>query len=415
MEVTLSDIEEYIERVLTHSHKWIVTKGVQLTLNEINEADQIIRINDEFVRSLFFRLGKSLEPHTDMAKQHAASMREAANTWQQNAIKLISNAVMSVQSDNQNNVKEIKSEAQRSATDLRRQLEVLNKKYNELQTEHNFAQAALTLKEQANAGQGDAANSAKITELTLELRKQRMDNETLRFKMNELLSKFNEYCAGQVKSDIEHDIEKKKEDVKSMPPPSNRRQSPNWGKTRNNTTPFSSEWDSKGDSSASYSDVDNSWGNASPRFRDRKRVTPPREDRRDHRHRSPNGSRHFGRSHGSGKRPGSPPRNPQPSKRVTQRDAWMTGGKMELAKWTGVPSLKLKIMSLRLSDTQNLITRVKEADGDLKEIFYKSTTPYDQRATEELSKYLLLYKELGIPAYESRKRSGSLNFIMPRS
>ena len=83
MEVSISDIEEYIEQVLTHSHKWIDIKSVRLTLDEINEEDQIIRINDEFTRSLFFRLGKSLEPHTDMAKQHAASMREAANTWQQ--------------------------------------------------------------------------------------------------------------------------------------------------------------------------------------------------------------------------------------------------------------------------------------------------------------------------------------------
>ncbi len=50
------------------------------------------------------------------------------------------------------------------------------------------------------------------------------------------------------------------------------------------------------------------------------------------------------------------------------------------------------------------------ADSDLKEIFYKSTTPYDQRATEELSKYLHLHKELGIPAYDSRMTSVSLNF-----
>jgi hypothetical protein len=50
------------------------------------------------------------------------------------------------------------------------------------------------------------------------------------------------------------------------------------------------------------------------------------------------------------------------------------------------------------------------ADSDLKEIFYENTTPYDQRATEELSKHLHLHKELGIPAYESRMRSVSLNF-----
>ncbi len=153
-------------------------------MDEINETDQIIRINDEFTRSLFFRLGKSLEPHTDMAKQHVASMKEAANTWQQNAIRLISDAVRNVQTDNKNNVKEIKGEAQRSVADLKKQLEILNKKHNELQTEHNFAQTALSLKEQAHAGQGDTVNSAKITELTLELGEQRKANETLRIKMN---------------------------------------------------------------------------------------------------------------------------------------------------------------------------------------------------------------------------------------
>jgi hypothetical protein len=132
------------------------------------------------------------------------------------------------------------------------------------------------LKEQANAGQGDAASSVKITELTLELGEQRKANEALKLKMNELLSKFNEYRAGHLKSDIEHDIEKKKEDVRSMPPPSKRKQSPSWGKTRSNTTPSSSEWDSKGDNSASYSDVDNGWGIASPRSRDRKSNAPAR-------------------------------------------------------------------------------------------------------------------------------------------
>ncbi len=244
----------------------------------------------------------------------------------------------------------------------------------------------------------------------MELGEQRKANETLRIKMNELLSKFNEYRAGQIKSGIEHDIEKKKEDDKTMPPPSKKRHSPSWGKTRINTTPSSSEWDSKGDSSASYSDVEHGWGNASLKSRDRKKVTPPREDRRDYRHRSPTDSRHSARSYGFGKRPGSPSRNPQPIKRANQREAWTTGGKTELVKWTGISSLKLKIRSFGLSDTQNLISRVKMADSDLKEIFYQNITPYDQRATEELSKHLHLHKELGIPAYESRMRSVSLNF-----
>jgi hypothetical protein len=112
----------------------------------------------------------------------------------------------------------------------------------------------------------------------------------------------------------------------------------------------------------------------------------------------------------TGKRPASLARNPQPKKKLVQRDAWMTGGKEVISNWSGVHALKLKIRNFGLSDTQNLIARVKDADSDLKEIFYKSAIPYDQRATEELSKHLSLHKELGIPAYESKKRSVSLNF-----
>jgi hypothetical protein len=119
VEVSLSDLEEHIERVLANSHKWTDTKGVRLTLDEINASDQIIRVNDEYTRSLFFRLGKALEPHTTAAKEHASAMKEVANSWQQHAIQLINEAVKGVQSDNKNNVKEIKNEAQKSATDLR--------------------------------------------------------------------------------------------------------------------------------------------------------------------------------------------------------------------------------------------------------------------------------------------------------
>ena len=111
LEICQSDLEEYIERVLAHSHKWTDTKGVRLTLDEINESDRIIRVNDEYIRSLYFRLGKALEPHTATAKEHAASMKEALNSWQQHAISVISEAVKSVQSDNKNNIKEIKNEA----------------------------------------------------------------------------------------------------------------------------------------------------------------------------------------------------------------------------------------------------------------------------------------------------------------
>ena len=155
-------------------------------------------------------------------------MKEAANAWQQHAIRVINEAVKGVQSDNKNNVKEIKSEAQKNVTDLRKQLEVMNKKHNELQTELNFARAALTMKEQVNAGQELSTNSAKIAELTLELGEQRKVNEDLKFKMNELLSDFTQYRAGHLKNSIERDIERKKEDDRSMPPPSKKNRSPSW-------------------------------------------------------------------------------------------------------------------------------------------------------------------------------------------
>jgi hypothetical protein len=359
---------------------------------------------------LYFRLGKALEPHTATAKEHAASMKEALNSWQQHAINVISEAVKTVQSDNKNNIKEIKNEAQKNATDLKRQLDAMNKKYIELQTEHNFARAELALKEHINPGQETTANSSKITELTLELGEQRKINEDLKLKLNALLVNFTQYRAGHLKSSLVRDVERKKEDDKNMPPPLKKDRSPSWGKTRRDTTPSSSEWDSKGDSSASCSDMDNGWGNYPQKSKVRTRSSPSRDDWRNHRQRSPANSRHTARSHGTVKRPASPARNQPPSKKSSQRDEWMNGGKEATAKWTGYHDAKSKIRSFGLSDTQNLITRVKEADSDLKEIFYKRSIPYEQRATEELSKHLSLHKELGIPAYESKKRSVSLNF-----
>ena len=278
MEISQSDLEEYIERVLANSHKWTDTKGVRLTLDEINEADRIIRVNDEYIRSLYLRLGKALEPHTATAKEHAASMKEALNTWQQHAINVISEAVKSVQSENKNNIKEIKNEAQKSATDLKKQLDAMNKKYIELQTEHNFARAEQALKEQINAGHETTANSSKITELTLELGEQRKINEDLKLRLNTLLVDFTQYRAGHLKSSLVRDVERKKEDDRSMPPPSKKDRSPSWGKTRRDATPSSSDWDSKGDSSASCSGMDNGWGNYSQKSKVRTRPSPPRDD-----------------------------------------------------------------------------------------------------------------------------------------
>jgi hypothetical protein len=81
-------LDHYIERGLSSSHKWKDDEGVHKTLMEIDIEDNIIRGNDKYVRMLYLRLGKALEPHTKIAKAHAATMKEAAFTWQQRAIKL---------------------------------------------------------------------------------------------------------------------------------------------------------------------------------------------------------------------------------------------------------------------------------------------------------------------------------------
>ncbi len=154
-------VDQYIERVLLSSHKWSNDEGVHKTLMEIDIEDNIIRGNDKYVMMLYLRLGKALEPHTKIAKAHAATMKEVAFTWQQRAIKLIEEATCNVQMDNRKTIKDIQNEAQRSANELRRQLDELTKKHSDLQTEYNFARAALALKEKAKVGQESAASANK--------------------------------------------------------------------------------------------------------------------------------------------------------------------------------------------------------------------------------------------------------------
>jgi hypothetical protein len=106
------------------------------------------------------------------------------------------------------------------------------------------------MKEQAKVGQESAASANKITELTLELGEQRKHNEELRKQMQELFASFTKYRAGHLKTSIEFDVKEKR---KGEPDPEDRRknrdsESPTWGKIRN-TTPSSSDWKTKGDSS----------------------------------------------------------------------------------------------------------------------------------------------------------------------
>ncbi len=60
-------------------------------------------------------------------------------------------------------------EAQKTTYDLKRQPQELTKKHSDLQTEHTFVCAQLTLKEETKVGQESSASDNRITQLTLEL------------------------------------------------------------------------------------------------------------------------------------------------------------------------------------------------------------------------------------------------------
>jgi hypothetical protein len=139
LDVSDEEIDQHIERVLKDSHKWKNTEGVNKTLQEIDLEDKILRGNDRYLRAVYLRLGNALHLHAGIAKEHAASMKEAAFTWQQRAIKLIEDATCSVQIDNKKVIKDIQNEAQKTTKDLKKQLEELTKKHSDLQTEHSFA------------------------------------------------------------------------------------------------------------------------------------------------------------------------------------------------------------------------------------------------------------------------------------
>jgi hypothetical protein len=72
-------------------------------------------------------------------------------------------------------------------------------------------------------------------------------------------------------------------------------------------------------------------------------------------------------------------------KKTMSLDAWIAGGKEAISQWLGVDLLRRTIRSFGLSDTKNMITRVKEADTDLRELFYRSTVLYHQRTAPNTS------------------------------
>ena len=274
-EISDDDIDQYLERVLKESHKWKDTDGVSKTLQEIDIEDKVIRSHDRFLLTVYLRLGQALHLHTEVAKAHAATMKEAAFTWQQRAIKLIEEATCNVQIDNKKSIKDIQMEAQKTTLDLNKQLQELTKKHSDLQTEHSFVCAQLALKEEIKVEQESSASDNRITQLTLELGTQRQSNENLRKQFQELFSSFAAYRAGHLKNSIELNVKEKRENssVQNNAGSVQIFTSPSWGNTKREFTPSSSDCDYKGgDSSTSQSD--HGWGNPPARKKVHRRTPP---------------------------------------------------------------------------------------------------------------------------------------------
>ncbi len=95
-------------------------------MDGIDLKDQMARVNCKYTQNLYLRLGKALDLHFEVAKSHAASMKEAALAWQEKAIKSINDTAAALQKDNKRVIRDIKSEASQETKDLKKQLEALN-------------------------------------------------------------------------------------------------------------------------------------------------------------------------------------------------------------------------------------------------------------------------------------------------
>ena len=103
-----ADIDKYIEDVLAHSHKWKDQKDVKCSMDEVDLKDQMARTNCKYTKNLFLRLGVASNPHLEMAKVHAASMKTSALTWQEKAINSINEVAANIQQDNKKTLRDIK-------------------------------------------------------------------------------------------------------------------------------------------------------------------------------------------------------------------------------------------------------------------------------------------------------------------
>jgi hypothetical protein len=299
VEPVSEDLDKYIEDVLSHSHKWKDQKDVKCTLDGIDLKDQMARVNCKYTQNLFLRLGRASNPHLEMVKSHALAMKTSALAWQEEAIKSINETAANLQQDNKRVLRDIRNEAAQEVKKLRKQLDLLNKKHLDLQNELNFTNAALALKTKMETPKDANLDTQKIAELTRELGEQRKSNEVLEKQLHELLESFSNYKTGHLREELESNLKDRK-DFKKEPPikddpvrDSRRQRSPSWGRTRKEETPASSDWDSKGESSASQSDF--GWGPTRSR-RHGKSRTPPRDDARFEKPQSKRGDRNASRN-----------------------------------------------------------------------------------------------------------------------
>ncbi len=229
-------------------------------------------------------------------------------------------------------------------------------------------------------------------------------------QLRELLESFSNYKAGHLRDQLDTDLKDKKDFKKETHVKGNfhhdsrRSHSPGWGKNRKEETPLSSDWDSKGERSAS----DFGWGPTRNRQRDKSR-TPPRDDKRFVKPQSRRGERN---DSWNGKRRGSPSRDSHSAnKRLPQKEEWQQKGRLGASQWTGTAQVRTYIRSKGISDTQNLIARLKEAKEYMQDLFFNPYIHYHLRVFEEPSKYISLNKELGILGVkEENGRTVSLNF-----
>ncbi len=88
----------------------------------------------------------------------------------------------------------------------------------------------------------------------------------------------------------------------------------------------------------------------------------------------------------------------------------MQKGRLVASQWKGNDQIRTYIRGKGISDTQNLIARLKEAKDYLLDLFFNSYIQYHLRVHEEPSKYTSLNKELGIPGTKDENgRKVSLN------